>query len=252
VLRLDVSRDLKNMKKMVRTVVFLMTLIAAGDWAAQATDANTPPATIKWENTQLEFNPTPTDTDVKADYVFTVSGSEPVTIEDVIPSCGCTTTSLDKKTYQPGEKGHIPAKFNIGARTGVQHKTIRVKFKNETAPTNLTLIVHIPELIKISPQFVYWMVGDVAQAKKIDLTVSPDAKVSVTKVFSSDPKIMTGLETVQAGKAYKVVVTPTQTATPLMAVLTIEVSMPPNQQKLMTAYAQIKPLQAPVKPAETK
>jgi uncharacterized protein DUF1573 len=204
-------------------------------------------AGLEWEKTQLEFHPSATDAEVKGDFNFTNTGKEPVTIDAVEPGCGCTTAVLDKKTYAPGEKGRVTATFNIGQRTGEQHKIIRVKIHDAPEPAVLTMITHIPELMKMSPQFVWWKAGDEPRPQTIELTVMPDAHLRVTRVLSTDPKIKPTLETVEEGKSYKVVVTPEQTATPLMAVLTIDSTLAPDHQKLFTAFAQVKPPEIPAR-----
>ena len=50
-------------------------------------------------------------------------GQTAVTNESLKPSCGCTTAELEKKTYAPGEKGEVRARFDIGQRVGVQSKS---------------------------------------------------------------------------------------------------------------------------------
>jgi hypothetical protein len=43
-----------------------------------------------------------TDQFVEAKYRFSNTGTYPVTIIEVQPSCGCTTVQLAKKEYAPG------------------------------------------------------------------------------------------------------------------------------------------------------
>ena len=195
---------------------------------------------LQWEKKEIEFNPLVTDKEVKADFNFTNAGREPVTIVAVEPGCGCTTAVLEKRTYRPGEKGHIAATFTIGQRTGLQNKPIRVTVRGEKEETVLTMITHIPELMKVSPQLVFWQTGEAPEAKTIELTAMRDAPLRVTKVTSTDPKMKAAIETVQEGKSYKVVVTPAETAAPVSATLTIETELAPNVYQYFTAYAHVK------------
>jgi hypothetical protein len=48
------------------------------------------------------------------------------------------------------------------------------------------------------------------------------------------------LETVEEGKLYKVLLTPEQTTTPFMAVVSIETTISPDVHKFFQAYAQVK------------
>ena len=67
-----------------------------------------------------------------------------------------------------------------------------------------------------------------------------DTPIHVTKVTSSDPTLKVALKTVQEGKSYQVVVTPSQTDSPVSALLTIETEIAPKVHQLFSAYAHIK------------
>ena len=85
------------------------------------------------------------------------------------------------------------------------------------------MLIHIPELVKITPSLVFWKIGEAAEPKALELVVSPGAAMRFTKVTSSDPRMTAAVESVEDGKKYKIVVTPQQTATPLAAILWIEI-----------------------------
>ena len=216
----------------MKALVYFAIFLSFGSFAA---------AQLRWEQKEIEFRPAVTDTEIKTEFRFTNAGREPVTIESVTPGCGCTTATPDKATYQPGEKGRIAATFTIGQRTGEQHKPIRVKLHGDSAVTTLMIVAHLPELMKISPQFVFWAAGEAPRPKTIDLTILPDAHLQVTRVLTTDPKIKATLETVEGGRTYKVLVTPDDTTEPATAVLSIDTTMLPNVQKIFTAWAQVKP-----------
>ena len=197
-------------------------------------------AGIEWERKQLEFHPAAGGTEVKAVFNFSNTGTTPVTIDSIKPGCDCTTAALDQKTYQPGEKGCITATFIIGERRGLQDKPIRVTIQGEKEPTVLSMVTHLPDLVKLTPSFVFWRVGEESQAKAIEITLPPESKMRVTKVTSSDPKMTAKLETVHEGAAYKVIVTPSDTGAPVAAILWIECASPSGVSKSFTAYAHIK------------
>lgn len=197
-------------------------------------------ADIQWEKKELEFFPSPTDTSVTAEFNFTNTGRKPVTIASIKPACGCTTAVLDKTTFGPGERGRITSVFTFGQRSGLQNKQIRVSVKGEETDTILSIIAHLPELVKVSPAVVFWRTGDAAQPKTIQLTVGREEPIRVTGVKSSDPSVKVALETVQEGKSYKLIVTPDQTATPVSSLLTIDTEVAPNVHQLFSAYAHVK------------
>jgi hypothetical protein len=48
-------------------------------------------------------------------FEFTNTGAEPVTIQNVSASCGCTTPGWTKEPVAPGEKGEVKATYNPSA-----------------------------------------------------------------------------------------------------------------------------------------
>ena len=103
-------------------------------------------ADIQWSHRSVELRPKPDEPQVVATFPVTNAGSEPVTITSLRTSCDCTTASLAKHTYAPGEGGSITATFTVGGRTGPQTKTILVQTTDKVESTVvLTLQVHVPE-----------------------------------------------------------------------------------------------------------
>lgn len=98
---------------------------------------------LHWENKTVEVRPAASEKTVRADFAFTNASRQPVVIDAVKSSCGCTTVSLDKKVYQPGEKGRITGVFTPGRSRGVQAKAISVKVKGEPKPTILTMVTYL-------------------------------------------------------------------------------------------------------------
>jgi len=98
------------------------------------------------------------DTKFVGKFPFKNTGDETVKIMAVNSSCGCTTPTLPKKEYLPGESGVITATFEFGARTGHQQKKITV-VTNDGTPnkrTVLSLEVVIPRVLDVSPRVVVW------------------------------------------------------------------------------------------------
>ena len=65
----------------------------------------------------------------QASYTFNVenTGTEPLLISNVRPSCGCTTPDWTKSPIQPGKKGYIMATFNSQGRPGAFNKSISIE-----------------------------------------------------------------------------------------------------------------------------
>jgi hypothetical protein len=177
---------------------------------------------------------------VVAKYRFTNSGKQPVKIENVKTSCGCTTAGLKKTEYAPGESGEIEATFDFGGRTGKQEKGIAVSIAGAPQPTILRLLVDIEEPVKMQPQFVIWKVGDKPNAKIIRLTVADDVPAKVLSVESDNPMIKAELTPSENGKSYDVQITPSDTVRPAAATLIIITDYPADNPEVRYAYARIK------------
>ena len=107
-------------------------------------------AQIQWPQRIIELRPKPDQAQVVATFPFTNAGSEPVTITSLRTSCDCTTASLAKHTYAPGEGGSITATFTVGGRTGPHTKTILVQTTDKLEGTVLlTMQVHLPEVLSL-------------------------------------------------------------------------------------------------------
>ena len=193
---------------------------------------------LRWDKKIIELQPGSSEKTARADFAFTNIGNQPVTIESVKSSCGCTTVGLEKKTYQPGEKGRITGVFTMGSRKGDQVKSIRVNVRGETDPIVLTMVTHIGEAIKLEPSLVFWRAGEAPRAKIINVKL-PDG-MRITRVTSSDPAITATLETTGEKGECKITVTPEATSRKTMAVLNIQGVNRSNEQRMLQAFALIK------------
>ena len=192
---------------------------------------------LRWDKKTIELQPAPAEKTARAEFGFTNVGKQPVIIDSVKASCGCTTVALEKKTYQPGEKGHLTGVFTLGSRKGDQAKSIRVDVRGEPA-TVLMMVTHIGEPIKLEPSLVFWRTGEAPRAKTI--TVKLPTGMRLTRVSSSDPKIAATLEPVGEKSQYKITVTPEGTAQKATAVLNIQGVTRSNELQTFQAYAQVK------------
>ncbi|MDN5201394.1 DUF1573 domain-containing protein [Fulvivirgaceae bacterium BMA10] len=98
------------------------------------------------------------------DFVFTNIGNEPLIINNVRASCGCTTPYWPKEPILPGGKGKITASYNSKNRPGVFNKSITIR-ANSANPQHILRIkgIVIPdpdkapryseEQLAISPKF---------------------------------------------------------------------------------------------------
>lgn len=75
-------------------------------------------------------------------FTFVNSGTEPVEVVEVRPSCGCLRPKLSKRVYQPGEKGEITlAVHTLGEAAGPHRWTLQVASVSSGQRRAVTLAV---------------------------------------------------------------------------------------------------------------
>jgi Protein of unknown function (DUF1573) len=178
-------------------------------------------AELKWEQTSIELHPNFADKQAIGHFKYQNVGKEPVRFKSVRSSCGCTTAQTQKDQVLPGEKGEITATFNIGGRVGTQVKTITVETEDQPSPTLLTLKTVIPEMLSVSPTFVYWMGQEPAKPKVITVKAGKDFPAKNITVSSSNSDFAVKVDPAGAGE-WKLNVQPKQTDHPMATQLMIE------------------------------
>ncbi len=117
------------MKKIVLSLGLLA--FAATASFAQNTNAAAPAATaqdasaMKFKSEIHDFGTIKQNVPVEHTFTFTNTGKEPIILQRVQASCGCTTPSYSKDPILPGKTGEIKAAFNAAA-AGAFNKSITV------------------------------------------------------------------------------------------------------------------------------
>lgn len=196
-------------------------------------------ASLTWEQTTADLHPDMADKTAVAHFKYKNTGDKPIRIMSVHPSCGCTTAALAKELVAPKESGEITATFNIGQRTGVQNKTITVMTDEQgSQPTVLRLTATIPELLKVTPTFVFWSSEDTLEPKTIMASLGGDYPVKKLEVTSTDPAIKTEVKSEAEGKSFQIIVTPQEAGRPINAALKIQPDFPKDDPR--TFYANVR------------
>jgi Protein of unknown function (DUF1573) len=214
----------------MKVIAFLLVAVAAPVYGQ-----------LKWENPEQTLTAKPLDKVISTKFRFTNAGTSPVKITDLQPSCGCTTASLQKKEYAPGESGEIEAKFKFDGRVGHQEKWIVVT-TDWVPPQRIILrfTVSIPESITIQPQLVLWRVGDQLKPKTVRIAIPDEVPGRVVSVQADNAAVKLELHEIRPGKELEVEVTPTTTSQPESATLLIRTDYPAENPATHYAYARVK------------
>jgi hypothetical protein len=98
---------------------------------ASGTAADAKASTMKPEDMQFtseihDFGVIPEGPNADYEFVFKNTGKEPIVIQQVHASCGCTTPSYSKDPVLPGKTGIVKASYSTQGRPNAFTKTITV------------------------------------------------------------------------------------------------------------------------------
>ncbi|MCO4820220.1 MAG: DUF1573 domain-containing protein [Bacteroidetes bacterium] len=129
---------------MKRTFVTLLMAIGfvaftqAQDTETVEADGSTG-AKIEFEKVEHNFGKITEGTQATVTFSFTNTGNEPLVLNSVRASCGCTTPKWTREPVAPGATGEITAIYNSKGRPGNFTKTITVKYNGENGTQFLTI-----------------------------------------------------------------------------------------------------------------
>lgn len=81
---------------------------------------------------------------VEHTFTFTNTGTQPLIIDRVDVTCGCTSPDWTKEAVMPGKTGFVKAKYNSAGRMGQQKKAITIH-SNTGEPTYVYIVTNIKE-----------------------------------------------------------------------------------------------------------
>lgn len=186
---------------------------------------------IKFKSAAVDFGEVDSGKVVEVKFEFENSGDTLLKIKNVVPSCGCTTSTLEKKEYKPGEKGIIPAKFNTTGYSGKVIKSINVLTDD---PGNADVLLRIT--------------GNVLLREYPQAEVKPDAisfgKVKIGKSQSRNLTLVNSgnldLKIIEISSAPEInIVLRAKTVAPRKAI-DLEIRFTPFEQGLFNSLAKIR------------
>ncbi len=208
-------------------------------------------AELVWEEDTQTFHTEIGQRSVEATFPFRNAGSGTVTITRISSDCACNVPALDKDVFAPGEHGQIDATFNIGSRVGRHSSRIVVRTDDGEAHV-LTLILHIPEVVRLEPTIMSWRMEEPPEPQTLLIEAGTELPVHVESVTSTDERFGAELETKEEGRRYAVTVTPETTEQPLFATLRVDAVVGDDERQSHHAHARVirAPRPAPYAPEQ--
>jgi hypothetical protein len=159
----------------------------------------------------MEFEAAPDAEEVEIEFPFEVKGKKEVRIKSFDAPCSCVTAQISgggKLVWKPGEKGVVKGVFALGTFKGTVEKYIILDLAGEDSVVKLTLMVTIPELVKVEPPTLMWEVGGKMKPKSFKITMHGDTPIHLLEATVSNTQFEQELKTIREGEEYELVVTP--------------------------------------------
>jgi hypothetical protein len=150
-------------------------------------------------------------------FKFRNDGDEPLRIDRVKSSCGCTAALLSAKTLAPGESGEVKANFDTTRFRGAVSKTISLYSNDPQRPImKMSIKGKIQETLSVVPKRINLgqvKVGRVA-VTQVTLQNNGTDTLGLDKVTTTSPDLVAKLsvDTLPAGQSAVVDVQLTPTA----------------------------------------
>ena len=118
--------------------------------------------TMKLSDSQHDFGTFKEDAGQQSyDFTITNTGSNPLVIQNVVASCGCTTPDWTRQPIPAGGTGKITAKYDPRGRPGSFNKTLTVYMNTKPETTVLTIKGEVIQHEKTVEELYTYAVGPV-------------------------------------------------------------------------------------------
>jgi hypothetical protein len=197
-------------------------------------------AALEWKEQTLTFTTVPFQLTQAAAFKFTNTSSKPVKILEVESNCDCLEAAADRQVYAPGASGVITTDFHVGDRLGLYERRIKVVTDESPEPVRLLVRIEVPEVVQLNPRSVAWKLHEPATEKTVDVEVIPGVTVNFTQVLPTSGDFTARLETLEAGRRYRVHLKPPATTQPANAAFRIFGRAASGQDVIVSAYGNVR------------
>lgn len=198
-------------------------------------------ASLVWDSTTQETRADFGQEELMVTFAFKNAGTEPVTLQNIAVSCGCTATSLTKTTYAPGEQGKLEVIYRPDGQTGLQAKTITVTTSDRPdRPMTLTLKAEVPRLFDIAPRLVTWPLGGEAVGKPVTITLHRNPQTTVSVVDPDQEHVHVTLGRGAKPGEHTLLLRPKSTATAFRAMVRLKIESDGLPPQILAVYADLR------------
>jgi len=153
----------------------------------------------------FSFGEVRADLSVSNTFILRNAGTGTVTIVNVRPTCGCTTTALTTNELAPGAVTALRASLSLAGRTGFQSKTIFVETNDRRKPRlRLEMTGVVARDIEVQPEGVHFgTLGRDGDAQRdVLLTARSNVTFAIKSINTGASLFDAEVEARQPGKLY--------------------------------------------------
>lgn len=211
-------------------------------------------AHLKFDQEPLEVRPQPEQDQVEATFSFRNISDKPVRVTGLESTCSCLEASVDKETYQPGEKGTGKAVFKVSNFVGRHEKTLHIYTDDSANPDNvLNTVIDVPVVVEIEPKVLKWSLGEAPVPKTFTIRMVGETPIHIKNVNSTRDSVSFEKVEINPGREYQITVTPKNTEKVVIGALRIETdSQYPRYARQMAFYSIVRPDKASATEAKKK
>lgn len=125
---------MKRIVVLISIAAFFATACNSGNSSKETEQPKDTVSAIEFDSKTYNFGQIVKGQIVEHTYFFTNTGNIDLVIDEVDPSCGCTTPEWTKEPVKPGEKGKIRVKFDTQHQS-YGNKTKQVAVYSNTVPS---------------------------------------------------------------------------------------------------------------------
>jgi hypothetical protein len=114
------------MKCLIYFVALVQIVLAPLDMLAYTGDSLDGP-NFEFEESEFDFGDLRQGEKAEHNFVFKNTGNQPLIIENVLSTCGCTAPEWPKDPVLPGKEGSIKVVFDSSGKIGRQNKIITIR-----------------------------------------------------------------------------------------------------------------------------
>jgi hypothetical protein len=170
-------------------------------------------AQIHWINPVQEKQADLHAKTVRFHFDFIIEGQTPLSILRTSTSCGCARVDPQAlKTYPPGIKQGVVVDYSIGERTGRRIETLYLETDDPVKKVQeLTIVVNIPDLVELSPGFLFWKTGEAPAIKELTLRWKGPGQGRVDLLPAETQGWKVKLVPIASGLTWKLQISPSST-----------------------------------------